>query len=47
MYSNPEERPTAEQLLNDPFVQPDPTFEFKKYMKKAEVERRTSKGRSQ
>ncbi|KAI8646098.1 hypothetical protein BD408DRAFT_480123 [Parasitella parasitica] len=40
---NPEDRPTAEQLLSHPFVQPDPTFEFKKYMKKAEVERRASR----
>ncbi|CAO3662209.1 unnamed protein product [Rhizopus stolonifer] len=40
---NPEERPTAEQLLKHPFVQTDPTFEFKKYMKKAEVERRASR----
>ncbi|KAI8991759.1 hypothetical protein BDF20DRAFT_846245 [Mycotypha africana] len=40
---NPEERPTAEQLLLHPFVQPDPTFEFKKYMKKVELERRQSR----
>ncbi|CEG71156.1 Putative STE/STE11 protein kinase [Rhizopus microsporus] len=40
---NPEERPTAEQLLEHSFVQPDPTFEFKKYMKKAEIERRASR----
>ncbi|KAG1642832.1 hypothetical protein G6F44_004434 [Rhizopus delemar] len=40
---NPEERPTAEQLLEHSFVQTDPSFEFKKYMKKAEVERRASK----
>ncbi|KAG1064415.1 hypothetical protein G6F42_027008 [Rhizopus arrhizus] len=40
---NPEDRPTAEQLLTHPFVQPDPTFEFRKYMKKAEIERRASK----
>ncbi|KAI8077264.1 uncharacterized protein B0P05DRAFT_544276 [Gilbertella persicaria] len=40
---NPEDRPTAEQLLAHPFVQPDPSFEFKKYMKKAEIERRASK----
>ncbi|CEP11976.1 hypothetical protein [Parasitella parasitica] len=40
---NPEDRPTAEQLLNHSFVQPDPTFEFKKYMKKAEIERRASR----
>ncbi|KAI8344954.1 hypothetical protein BD560DRAFT_411770 [Blakeslea trispora] len=40
---NPEDRPTAEQLSKHPFVQHDPTFEFKKYMKKAEIERRASK----
>ncbi|KAK4522027.1 uncharacterized protein ATC70_004566 [Mucor velutinosus] len=40
---NPEDRPTAEQLLTHPFVQPDPTFEFRKYMKKVEIERRASK----
>ncbi|KAI7905920.1 uncharacterized protein BX663DRAFT_540592 [Cokeromyces recurvatus] len=40
---NPEERPTAEQLLKHPFVQPDPNFEFKKYMKKVEIERKASK----
>lgn len=27
--SNPEDRPTAEQLLTHPFVQPDASFEFK------------------
>ncbi|KAF1803519.1 kinase-like domain-containing protein, partial [Mucor lusitanicus] len=40
---NPEDRPTAEQLLTHPFVQSDPTFEFRKYMKKVEIERRASK----
>lgn len=29
LYSNPEERPTAEQLLSHPFVQPDPSFDFR------------------
>ncbi|KAG2235652.1 hypothetical protein INT48_008528 [Thamnidium elegans] len=40
---NPEDRPTAEQLLTHPFVQPDASFEFKKYMKNAEIERRASR----
>ncbi|KAI8986929.1 hypothetical protein BDB01DRAFT_783976 [Pilobolus umbonatus] len=39
---DPEQRPTAEQLLLDPFVQPDPSFEFKKFMSNAEIERRAS-----
>ncbi|KAI9280661.1 hypothetical protein BY458DRAFT_499972 [Sporodiniella umbellata] len=40
---NPEERPTAGQLLEHSFVQKDPSFEFKKHMKNVEVERKASK----
>jgi hypothetical protein len=32
-YSEPDDRPTAEELLQHPFVRPDPTFDFKESLK--------------